>query len=82
MRNADPSHLVAESKPDGSKSQPECSQSNNAVYLRPEQNIPDSFSTKFKPIAAAAVNGGAEESKGELCTSSQDIVLTLRSVQV
>ena len=73
---------MAESKPDGSQSKPECSKSNNAVYLRPEQNIPDSFSTKFKPIAAAAVSGGKEENKGELCPSSQDIVLTLRSVQV
>ena len=54
----------------------------DCVYLRPGQNIPDGFNCKFKPISGE--DGGEEEEKNktELYTSSDDIVLTLRSVQV
>ena len=54
-------------------------ESRDCVYLRPGQNIPDGFNYKFKPIGE---DGEDEKSKNELYTSSDDIVLTLRSVQV
>lgn len=68
------------------------------VLLRAEQNIPDSFNThKFKPIQADTSdscqhtqqadsdrNGGDKEADvtADMYSSSGDIVLTLRSVQV
>ena len=65
------------------------------VFLRPEQNIPDVFGTKFKPImpdsggaaeTAAAGSGGGGGRRGGLVTghnvSRDDIVVTLRSVNV
>ena len=41
------------------KTSPEC------VYLRPEQNIPDSFSTKFKPISPASNTSSHQSSSGK-----------------
>lgn len=107
-----PCHVLYSSEEVGSgstrKTSPEC------VYLRPEQNIPDSFhTTKFKPISPANGSSGGScsdhESSGDfnkhkegeeeghqrlgefegsgassrkVYTSTDDIVLTLRSVQV
>jgi len=45
------------------------------VYLRPEQNIPDSYTEKFRPIQPAEVSQPKS-------VSSDDIVVTLRSVNV
>lgn len=57
------------------------------VYLRPEQNIPESFCDKFRPIAPAGdVNLKYSENKNEFIdvknVSSDDIVVTLHSVNV
>jgi hypothetical protein len=58
------------------------------VYLRQEQNIPEGYGTKFQPIQAAPTSetsGGSNSSAssgGVLNPASEDIVLTLRSVQV
>ena len=41
------------------KTSPEC------VYLRPEQNIPDSFSTKFKPISPASNTSSHQSTSGK-----------------
>ena len=61
----------------------EPSDARDCVYLRPEQNIPDGFSSKFKPIAELEDKGDSfAEEKSDIYTSSDDIVLTLRSVQV
>jgi len=57
------------------------------VYLRPEQNIPESFCDKFRPIAPAGdANAKFSENKNEFIdvknVSSDDIVVTLHSVNV
>jgi len=57
------------------------------VYLRPEQNIPESFCDKFRPIAPAGeANTKYSENKNEFIdvknVSSDDIVVTLHSVNV
>jgi len=57
------------------------------VYLRPEQNIPESFCDKFRPIAPAGdANLTYSENKNEFIDvkniSSDDIVVTLHSVNV
>jgi hypothetical protein len=59
------------------------------VYLRPEQNIPESFCDKFRPIAPASsdsANLKYSENKNEFIdvknVSSDDIVVTLHSVNV
>merc|ERR1719189_3055805 len=53
------------------------------VYLRQDQNIPDSFCDKFRPIqpasSAAGAGGGEQEVRN---ISSDDIVVTLHSVNV
>jgi len=57
------------------------------VYLRPEQNIPESFCDKFRPIAPAGdSNQKYSENKNDFIdvknVSSDDIVVTLHSVNV
>ena len=58
------------------------------VFLRPEQNIPEIFSTKFKPIVPdlGESNTMAQQNKETNVTdqavSRDDIVVTLRSVNV
>jgi len=57
------------------------------VYLRPEQNIPESFCDKFRPIAPAGeANTKYSENKNDFIdvknVSSDDIVVTLHSVNV
>ena len=72
--------------------------SRGCVYLRPEQNIPDVFSTAFKPInendmsksdedngqgrPGGDSNQGDELSSGDQTISRDDIVVTMRSVNV
>jgi hypothetical protein len=72
--------------------------SRGCVYLRPEQNIPDVFSTAFKPINENNLNKSDEEhdqgrqggdsnpgddlTSGDQTISRDDIVVTMRSVNV
>lgn len=61
---------------------------NNLVYLRPEQNIPETFNQdKFRPIMPASSIGSDVNCSGNCespssSVSSDDIVVTLRSVKV
>lgn len=54
------------------------------VYLRQDQNIPSSFCDKFRPIqpASSAAGAGAGEEAEVRNISSDDIVVTLHSVNV
>ena len=52
------------------------------VYLRQDQNIPDSFCDKFRPIQPASSAAGAGEQQEVRNISSDDIVVTLHSVNV
>jgi hypothetical protein len=74
--------------------------SRGCVYLRPEQNIPDVFSTAFKPInennlskvgdddddendrQIGESNPGQDSGSSEQTISRDDIVVTMRSVNV
>ena len=73
--------------------------SRGCVYLRPEQNIPDVFSTAFKPInennlrkaddddndsdhANDDLSSAEKAGSGEQTISRDDIVVTMRSVNV
>ena len=73
--------------------------SRGCVYLRPEQNIPDVFSTAFKPINENNLskvddddddddrkngesNPDRDSGSGEQTISRDDIVVTMRSVNV
>ena len=51
--------MIAQDESSVRKTSPEC------VYLRPEQNIPDSFNTKFKPISPARVEAGGDQGHRE-----------------
>ena len=74
--------------------------SRGCVYLRPEQNIPDVFSTAFKPINESSLckadddddndsdhanedlSSAEKTGSGEQTISRDDIVVTMRSVNV
>ena len=64
------------------------SNTNSFVFLRPEQNLPENFSQeKFRPIMPATPLGSQKRNLGQCespnnSVSSDDIVVTLRSVNV